>query len=204
MKIKKIDFGKIKSELKKRSFVILAIILLAVILNYAKSWLIVAVVNNKPILRFTLIKELEKQAGKGILDSLITKSLILQEAKKQNIKINDDEINQEIKQLEENLSEQGQDLDQVLEAQGVSKDELREQIKIQKIVEKIVGQNINITDEEVNDYIEENKDLFAEDADPEKTKEDVKQQLKQQKMNNEIPAWIESLHDNASIRYFLR
>jgi len=203
MKRKKTYFEKIKSELKKRGFVFLTIIFLAVILNYAKGWFVAAIVNNRPIFRFTLIKELEKQAGKGILDSLVTKSLILQEAKKQNIKINDNEINQEIKQLEENLSEQGQDLDQALEAQGVSKEELKEQIKIQKIVEKIVGENLDVTDEEVNDYIEENKDLLAEDADPEETKENVKQQLIQQKMNSEIPLWIESLHDNASIRYFL-
>ena len=209
MKIKKINLTKIKSavatiflKVKKRGFIFLVVIILGAVLYYGKGLLIVAIVDGRPISRLTLINELDKQAGKNTLDSLITKALILQEARKQKIEISDDEVNKEIKQIEENLTSQGQDLDQVLGIQGVNRDELEKQIKIQKIVERIAGQDISVSDQEVDDYIEQNKELFTEDADMEETRGNIKQQLEQQKMNEEIPLWIESLHDKASIHYF--
>lgn len=188
---------------KRRLLIPLGIILLAIILYYFKNQFVVAMVNGRPIFRRTLIKELEKQAGKQALESLITRALILQEAKKQNVVISDDEINQEIKQLEDSLVNQGQSLDQILGARGINRSEVREQIKLQKIVEKIAGEDIDVSDQEVDDYIKENEDLIPEDSDMEEVKANIKQQLKQQKMDEKVQLWIESLRDNAKIHYFL-
>lgn len=207
MKTKETSSPKIKSGKKARKapifIILLAIIILAGTLYYFKGQFIVATVNGKPIWRFTLISELEKQEGKKVLDSLVTKTLILQEAEKQNVTVGDEEIDQEIKQLEENFAKQGQDLNQLLDLQGMTRDRLREQIKIQKIVEKIAGKDVNITDQEVDDYIEENKDSIPKDLDIEEIKENIKEQLRQQKINQKIQLWIESLHDKAKINYFL-
>jgi len=67
------------SKLKKKDFLsFLAILLLSGLLYYFKNQFVVALVNNQPIWRLTLIKEVEKQAGEAVLDSLITKALVLQ------------------------------------------------------------------------------------------------------------------------------
>ena len=190
------------SKMKRRRFpIFLIVVILAAILYLFKNQFVVATVNGKPISRLTLISELEKQSGKQTLEGLITKTLSLQEAKKQNVIIGDEEIGKEIEQIEKNLVSQGQSLDQVLGAQGMEKDELREKIKLQKIVEKIVGGSVSVTDEEVSDYLEKNKDSIPQDLNIEEVKATIKEQLKQQKMNEEIQVWLESLRNTARINY---
>lgn len=175
------------------------------VLYYFKDQVIVATVNGQPILRFTLIKELEKQSGEEILNVLVTQALIWQEAEKQGVTVSNEEVDQEVKQIEEELAAQGQDLNQVLSLQGMTRDELKEQVSIQKVAEKIVKKNtkeVEVTDEEVENYFVENKDSFSEDADEEETKKNIRQQLEQQKLNQAIGLWVESLRDSADITYF--
>lgn len=206
---KKLILIKIKSlkkrlrKDKKTAVFLIAILLGGSAFYFLKDQLVVAMVNGRPISRLALIKKMEKQAGKSTLDILITETLILQEAKKQNVVVADEEVDQEIKKLEEDLAQQGQDLNQLLNLQGSTKDELKERMRIQKIVEKIVGQDIQVADEEMETYLEQNKEFIPEDTDLEEVKTSVKEQLKQEKLNEKVQSWIESLHDSANIKYFL-
>jgi hypothetical protein len=190
---------------KKRvwtAFLIIFIIILALGVYFFRSLFIAATVNGQPIWRLNLIRELEIQSGKETLNGLISKTLVLQEAKKQNVIVSKEEIDQEIKNLEENFSKQGQDLNQILIAQGLSKEGLVEQIRFQKIIEKILGKDINVTDQEVSDYIKQNENLLPKDSTAEELKSGVKRQLEQQKLSEKIQSWISSLQDSAKIIYF--
>jgi len=104
-----------------------------------KKELVVATVNGQPIFRLTLIREMEKNSGKQVLEGLIGKTLILQEAKKQNVSIGQEEINQEMAKIEENFKNQGHDLNQLLAFQGMTRTDLEEQIQLQKTAEKLAG-----------------------------------------------------------------
>jgi len=177
------------------------------ILYRFKDQFIVATVNGQPISRLALIKELEKQSGEDVLKVLITQALIWQEAEKQGITVSSEEIAQELKQIEEEMTTQGQDLNQLLELQGMTQDGLKEQIKIQKVAEEIVEKDkkdtkdIEVTDEEVEDYFVENEGSFPEDANVEEVKAGIRQQLEQQKLNQAVGLWVESLRENAEITY---
>lgn len=104
-----------------------------------KKELVVATVNGQPISRLTLIREMEKNSGKQTLEGLIGKTLILQEAKKQNVSVGKGEIDQEMAKIEENFKNQGQDLNQLLAFQGITRADLEEQIQLQKTAEKLAG-----------------------------------------------------------------
>lgn len=188
---------------KPRIILLLIILLVFAFLYYFKGLFIAAVVNGQPISRLVLIRDVEKQLGKQTLDSLVTKTLIFQEAKKQNIAVSDNEINNEIKKVEESINKQGQNLDQVLALQGMTKNDLIEQIKLQKIIEKMVGKDIKITDKEINDYIEKNKSLLPQNKKPEEIKALVKQQLEQQKLGEKFQPWLDNLKKNSKIYYFV-
>ena len=86
--------------------------------------------------------------------------------------------------------------------QGMSLDELKEQMKMQKIVEKLAAGNVVTTDEEVQEYIEKNKDFLPEGATPEELVITVKGQLEQQKKNEQVQSWIQALQEKAKITYF--
>ena len=187
----------------------LAVFLLAIGLTggafyYFKDQFIVARVNGQPISRLALIKELEKQSGEETLNVLVTQALIWQEAEKQGVTVSNEEVDQEIKQIEGELAAQGQDLNQVLGLQSMTQDELKEQIRIQRLAEELVkkdAKDLDVTDEEVETYFTENRDSFPEDVDAEEAKTDIRQQLEQQKLNQGIGLWIESLRNNAEINH---
>jgi len=198
----------ILNSLKKKNrtpFLIIVILILVILLGglyYFKNQFISATVNGQPIWRLSLIKELEKQSGEATLENLVTKSLILQEAKKQKVVISQEEIDQKMKELEDNFTSQGQNLDELLEAQNMTRVQLREQIEVQLIIEKIVSQDVEVTDEEVIAYFEANTDYFPEGSDLESVKEEIRQQLQQQKSSDLIQSWLDSLRENAQINYF--
>jgi parvulin-like peptidyl-prolyl isomerase len=187
-------------RLKKSHMLIIGAILLTAALLFAfRSIFVAALVNGQPITRVELVRELEKQNGKQALNSLITKTLILQEARKQNVSVTQEEVDNEIKKIEGNLSTQGQKLDDVLALQGLTRDSLQEQVRIQKLVEKMVGKDIKITDKEVAAYMEQNKEVLGEAT----KAEDVKQQLQQEQLSEKFQTWIQNLQKNANIMYLV-
>lgn len=188
---------------KVQVLVLIAIIGVIGILYNFKNLFIVAMVNGEPILRTEVIKQLEKQGGKQALNSLITKTLVLQEAKKQNITVGNDEVNKELKKIEDSVSKRGQKLDQVLSLKGTTRPEFIEQIRMQKIVEKMIGKDIKVTDREIDDYIEKNKDFIQEGTISADLKNNVKDQLNQQKLGERFQKWLSDLQKNAKINYFV-
>jgi len=170
----------------------------ALVLYYFKGSLVAAVVNGRPIFRTTYVKTLESMAGKQALDSLITRSLILAEAKSQGIKMDEAEIDEEIVKLEEMMEQQGQGLDEVLELQNLSRKSLRDDIKMQKLVEKM-AQVEDVPDEEVAEYIAENQENFPAETDMEELTKSVKEQLREQRLTEKIQTLIMELHEKARI-----
>lgn len=195
-----IDFLKTR---KRTLMIVVAVSLLLSLLYYFKSLFIVVLVNNQPITRLQLVQELEKQSGKKTLTSLVTKTLIYQEAKKQKISITETEINEEIKNLKDQFTKQGQNFDELLKNQGMTESDLKNEVEIQKIIEAILGKDLKITDEEINNFLAQNKDYLPKDKSQEELKIDAKKQLEQQKISEKVQEWLDSLNKNAKIQYYL-
>ncbi|MGI5827602.1 MAG: SurA N-terminal domain-containing protein [Patescibacteria group bacterium] len=191
------------SQLKSRNFIIPVIVILLLGGFYAlRNQFIVATVNGKPITRFEVIKELEKQGGKQVVSGLVADILVRQEAQKQGVTVEDSEISDEIKNIEDQVSGQGQNLDDLLAAEGMSRSDLQEQIRVQKLVEKMAGKDISVTDEEVAEYVEMNKAFFPENLSEEEINTEAKDQLHEEKLRAKIQEWVAQLHSNAKISYF--
>lgn len=188
---------------KKTLLIFLGAVVLLAALYLAKGQFIVALVNNRPIWRWTFVKTLEKQGGEQVLDSLIVESLIFQEAKKQKVTISEADINQAIDELKANFTSQGQNFDELLASQGISQQEIRRNIEIQKIAEAIAAKDISVSDEEVANYLTENKDSFSDEENQDELKAAVRKQLEQQKLSQAISQWLDSLRNSAKIKSFL-
>lgn len=187
---------------KKQIIIIKIIVVVGAFLYFSRSFFIVAMVNNQPITRWSVISELERQSGKKALDSIVSQTIIQQEAAKQKIVIKDAEITAEIKKIETNLSAQGQKLDSALAAQGMTMDELKKQIRIQKTLEALVGQDIKISDKEIDAFIEENKAAIPTGTPAEETRAQVADTLKQDKLSSKIQKWITDHQKSTKIQYF--
>lgn len=184
------------------------VILLIGLAVYYRSLFVVATVNGQPISRLSYINEMENvyipdarvTAGKQALNQLVTKTLLFQEAKKRNITITQKEIDDEVASTRKNLEKSGQKLDAALASQGDTLDAYKGRIQIQKLIEKLVG-NVTVTDKEISDYIEKNKESIPQTTDLNSIKAQVKDTIKQQKYNEKLQALIQGLQQKAKVSY---
>lgn len=184
------------------------IILLIGLAVYYRSLFVVAMVNGQPISRLAYINETESvyipdarvTAGKQALNQLVTKTLLFQEAKKRNIVITQKEVDAEVATTRKSLEKSNQKLEEALSAQGDTLVAYKERIKIQKLIEKLVG-NVTVSDKDIADYMEKNKDSIPQTADVESIKNQVKETIKQQKYNEKLQALIQGLQQKAKVSY---
>lgn len=96
-----------------------------------------------------------------IINELVIKALLDEEAKKRNIKVSNDDLEEAIKVVVDKVGSKEQ-LDKILKHNGVSaadfKKDLKEQVKMKKLAESLG--NSNVSDAEVKDYYNKNIDKF--------------------------------------------
>lgn len=146
-----------------------------------------------------------------IAESLVAQTLLLQQAENKGIATTDEEVDLYLEQLQL-LGYDENGLENLLAEQGYSLDEYRESVKDLITVSKLLNQeldlqNVQATDAEVNSFIQENQaefqDIFDEGS-PELEsvfRERIKQQLSQEKQQEIVTNYIESLKQNAQIDY---
>ena len=101
---------------------------------------------------------------KNILNQLIDYELLYQQAQKEKIKISNDEINLEIDKIKDNFSSP-EEFDGALKANNITlvrlKEDIERQVMINSVLEKTRNQ-VSISDEELEEYYNENKESLVE------------------------------------------
>lgn len=194
---------KTSRKINLKTAIIIAVIIILGTLTYVyKGLFIAAIVNGSPISRFAVTNELEKTSGKQTLDSLITQKLIIKELDSKKITITTEEINADEKMIEDQITTQGGTLDQALAAQGMTIIDLRDQISINLRIEKLLADKIQVSDEEISQYIKDNK-LTAPKGQETQYNDQIKNQLISNKFDQATQDWVDSIRSQASIRYFV-
>ncbi len=104
-----------------------------------------------------------------VLDQIITQEVLVQRAEEIGVEIPDDEMDAEISDA---IAETGWDEDQfsdVLEGQGMSVDDFRDLYRVSLVIDRLIEQEVfdtmNISDEEVREFYEDNIDRYTPDGD---------------------------------------
>ncbi|OGM15080.1 hypothetical protein A3D84_04650 [Candidatus Woesebacteria bacterium RIFCSPHIGHO2_02_FULL_42_20] len=187
-------------------YIVLFIIILAVALvafRYRRL-LIAATVNGEAITRISVIKELERQGGSQALEALVAEALVYQEAGKQNVRVEDSEIDGEVKRIEETVLAQGQKLDDLLSFQGLTREDFTRRLRVQLLSEKLLGDKLKVTQEEIDQYIKDNKDTFDPALSEDRLKQQVEEFLRQGKFNTDFTPWLDTLKASAKIEYLVK
>lgn len=191
-----------------KKFIILAIILLlgGIIVLGSKKYknlIIVGKVNGRPVTRLELELALNSRYGKQTLDDLASNILVQQLAAKNQVTVSDDEVAQEIEATSVRLGGK-EALTATLDRMGYTtarlQDEMRVQVLVKKLAEKVL--KVEVADDEIQKFFNDNKTLF-----PGKTfdevKDDIKQNLLQQKNQQEFATWFADQKKNANIQNYL-
>lgn len=193
----------LKSGLFSKPLMIFIVLIFLGLIYYSKNFFLAAKVNGDLIYKSELLNTLVKQSGKDVLEGMVAERLILQEAKKRIITISKEEAENEVKKIEKNVTSQGQKLDQVLALQGLTREKFREQVKVQKILEKMFSKDINVTDKEIDEFLKTNEQFLTGNADIQEVRKNVLQQLRQNKLRDKIQELIQKLKKDSQIDYLL-
>lgn len=117
---------------------------------------VVAVVNGTDITAGQLYEAMVAEFGQRALDNLITKVLIENEAKKAGVTVSDQEVDERFDELAADYGFQ-----MLLQQSGFSEEYVRDYLYIELLVKKILAPNVDVSDEALAAYYEENKDRFA-------------------------------------------
>jgi len=116
----------------------------------------VATVDDEKITANELYHTMLTQVGQQAVDQLITERLIDREAAKQNIEVTEADINAELDKIKANFPDE-ETFNQQLASAGFTLETLKEQIEPQVKLTKLVEPQIEVTDEELQTYYDENK-----------------------------------------------
>lgn len=184
-----------------KSVSVLAVVIIASLAFIYRGLFIAATVNGSFISRLSIIRSLEKQSGKAVLDGLITEKLFEGEAQRRGISVSQEEIDAVLKNIEEQVKAQGTTLDQALAMRSMTKEDLITQIISQKKLEKMLADKAQVSEADIDAYIADNK-LTPPKGQEADFRKSAGNQLRQQKLATEADALIANLRETASIGRF--
>lgn len=166
-----------------------------------KGLLVAAIVNGKPIFRWDLNNVLVSRFGSQTLDAMISEALIEEEAKKAGITVTQADVDAKAQSLVDSIGG-GMTLDQLLQYQGMSRSDFESQLKLQLTVEKLLGKDIKVTDNEITNYIATASATLTA-TDEAGMREEARQTIFSQKISEKLQPWFNEIRTKASIVRYL-
>lgn len=121
----------------------------------------VASVNGEKISEDELQEALMAQYGSEAVDALVMEKILEMEIEKEGIEVSQAEIDEEMKTYAEYYGGE-EALQEVAETSGIDLSEVEEDLETYLATNKLLEKRIEITEEEMKTYFEENKDQFAQ------------------------------------------
>ncbi|MEM1503073.1 peptidylprolyl isomerase [Domibacillus sp. 8LH] len=120
----------------------------------------IAEVGGTKITKDDLYDSLVKMYGADAAESLIADKIVEKEATKEKVQVTDKEIQEELDATIESYGGE-EAYKSALESSGMTEADMKEEIKVYLETVKLLEPRIEITDEEIETYFNENKDTFA-------------------------------------------
>lgn len=185
---------------QKKTYIIILIIGILALAIYKKNWFIAATVNGSPITNLELQIRLNSGFRTQTLNQMINEKIILDEAAKKNVLVSDLEVGSKISEIETSVGG-AQTLDAMLAQQGQTRESIKQQIKLQLIIEKLYSNEATVSAEEVTNFIEQNKDSLKATDSAAQQKESY-DAIKNQKLSQIFSQKFQDLRTKAKIQIF--
>lgn len=185
----------------RRLYLIVALLAVSAFVIANKSWLVAGVVNGKPIWSWELNKVMSDRFGKQTLEGIISERLIGDEAAKLGVEVTKEDIDKKqgeiLKTLGGNLG-----VDELLKYQGISRSDFDNQIRLQLTVQKILGKDVVITEDDVTRFIATNSATLTA-TEPAALRAEARQAILDAKVGEKLQGWFLELKNKAKILRFL-
>lgn len=185
----------------KIGIIVLAIIGVLFVISRNKSRLLAATVNGVPISRFELSQRLTDRFGQQMLEAMIGETLIMEEARKQNVIATPQEVAAKVSDIEKSLKG-SMTLNDSLKMQGITRPEFESQVRIQLMIDKMFTKDTTVSTAEVDDFIKKNAGQLTATTDAER-KTEAERQIHNDKLGKVFTDWFTKLKDQAKVTRYL-
>lgn len=195
--------GSVKRIVLGRRFLIwlVALVVAIFLLWQNKSWFVAAMVNGRPVFRWQLEDRLVKGYGRETLEELVSEQLIRQAGAKKGITVSEKQVSGKITDLEKSLAGRIS-LSDALAQQGMTMDDLRLLARQQLLIERLVAEEVTVSEEEISDYVEKSKELLAA-TEAGEMRQEAKKAMMAKKQSDAFRKLLEDLKNQAKVIKFL-
>lgn len=181
------------------------LILLFVVAYFLRGFFVASLVNGTPIYRSSIVKQLESLGGAQVKEEMIQQILVRQALQDRGIGVvTEEELQDEISIIDAQIAEQGSSLDEELARQGVTREQFESSLRYQLGVKKLIeAEPVEITDDQVEDYYEVNKEVYEGEELTDELKEEIKTYLEQIELSNRATLIIQELRSEATVTNFV-
>ncbi len=158
--------NSITKKIGKKSMLLLVLVLITSVFMAAceketnpSDLEVVAKVNDMEITKDEFYNYLVEQSGNEVLEALILEKMLELEMQANNIEIKDSEIDEDYAQMIESYGGE-EEFNKAMEYYNFTDESIKKNIRLNIGIEKLLGPDIEVTDEEVLNNFTENKSSF--------------------------------------------
>ncbi|MFS0554274.1 SurA N-terminal domain-containing protein [Brevibacillus sp. 179-C9.3 HS] len=148
-----------------------------------------AKVGNVSISKDQAYEAMKKESGKRVMSDLITKEVYKQEAIAQGVTVTDQELDAKINPIKEKMGPEK--FQEYLAEEEITEDELRERSRLIMIRDKMFEKAYPITEEQIKEYYEKNKEKLGGTL--EEVRPKVTEKVKDKNKRSNMSKWIKEL-----------
>lgn len=183
-----------------RRLALLLFVLLVGFFLVKRGYVVAAMVNGQPIFRWDLNSQLATRFGQQTLESMITEKLIADAAVKEGIVVGQTDIDAKVAGITATLGP-NVNLEQLLQYQGMTRTDFEHQIRLQLMVEKVLGKDVTVEESEITTFVQNNRETMTA-TDEASLREEARVSLVSQKTSEKMQPWLMELRDKATITKF--
>jgi foldase protein PrsA len=158
---------------------------------------VIATVNGEEIHRSEYDRAVAQESGEDVLENLILERLIAGEARKRNVSADGDEVTRQIDDLKQQFGSE-QAFQSALQQQGLTESALVRQFEISTLLRKMVADQVQVTDQEVDTQYQANAQQFEGQPEAD-AKQQIRENLEEQKANTAARSLLGQLRGEADV-----
>ncbi|GEB32439.1 MULTISPECIES: SurA N-terminal domain-containing protein [Brevibacillus] len=158
--------------------------------------------GDTSITQYQLYDEMKSTYGKQMIHEMVAQSLISQEAKAQKIQVTKEEMDKEIASMKQQVGSE-EAFQSYLQGMGLDEKKLREKMSVLMTRDKLLDKAFPVTDEQVKQYYDENKQQMGSPAPEfEKVRDQIKSVLADKNRSENYNNWLNDIQKNHKVEWY--
>lgn len=158
----------------------------------------VAKIGNVSISQHQLYEQMKKESGASVMSDLVAIELCRQEGAAQGITVSEQEVDAKVNPIKDKLKTPEKFQQYLKEKNFTNEKELRERIKMILLRDKLLEKAYPVTDEQIKEYYEKNKEKLGKSL--AEARPEITEKLQERNKRKNVDEWITQLKKKYNVQ----